>query len=94
MLAPPPPYDANGIVTPHDHVAILDDDVLIRGVHASQVPSGRLSSAAFKSSTKCDPYFGMSVNLERISPAGSLSSYAFFAKLPASLPRGLGLLWV
>lgn len=67
----PPQLDANGLVLPHDHPEILDDDGLIRRISPQWVvpdvksPTGmRLSSEAFQPSS---PEFGggMSMDLER-----------------------------
>ena len=68
--APPPPLDAHGNVTPHNHPEIQDDDGVLRRISAEHVVPGavpgslRLSSIAFRGSS--DANGGMSVDLEAL----------------------------
>ena len=75
MPLQPPPRDAAGSVTPHDHEGIQANDGIIRRVSDQQIvtdaKSGgrRLSSMAFKASTGANA--GMSVDLQKqIEEAG------------------------
>ena len=75
MPLQPPPRDAAGSVTPHNHEGIKANDGIIRRVSDQQIvtdaKSGgrRLSSMAFKASTGANA--GMSVDLQKqIEDAG------------------------
>lgn len=59
-----PPLDANGIVTQHDHSDIIADECVVRGITVHHIKNGRITSAAFKSSS--DPYKGLSVDLSEL----------------------------
>ena len=64
----PKPRDADGFTIPHNHEDIAAEDLLVRGIPYNQIKGGRISSGAFKSSTRNDPYFGMSVDILKLSP--------------------------
>ena len=92
MLNPPPPRDAQGRVIPHDHVNIRNEDFLVRGIPAAQIINGRISSGAFNSSTKNDPYFGLSVDLESLAGISPIQNFACSVKFQTSVARNLKLL--
>lgn len=89
MLSPPPPRDSEERVVPHNHSEIQNGDFLVRGIPQHQIINGRISSGAFSSSTKNDPYYGMSVDLEKLSAGNSYRNdiYACAVKFKAQIPR-------
>lgn len=75
-----PPKDDDGIVKPHDDGNILNEDGLLRQIdpehHVCWDDNNgcyRVSSAAFKESQKNAPYGGMSVDIESLVIADSIS---------------------
>ncbi len=74
MPLTPPPLDADGVVTPHDHPDIKPDDEVVRRVSAEWTvvdnASGtkRLTSLAFRTSTR-GKYPGLSVDLVAFASA-------------------------
>lgn len=97
-----PPRDENGVVTPHDDADIANDDGLLRriipDVHVYTNDNGdkRISSAAFKESSRNAPYGGMSVDIESlvvadgIAPASRAGEEEGLVRLPAEDMRNLG----
>ncbi|MAN45399.1 MAG: hypothetical protein GYB49_15800 [Alphaproteobacteria bacterium] len=77
---------------PYDDTEIVAEDELIRGIPASQIKNGRVSSGAFKSSS--DPYRGMSVDLASLEPEQVYPNEKHLGavKFVASCPREKNLL--
>ncbi|GGX56895.1 hypothetical protein GCM10011309_02210 [Litorimonas cladophorae] len=91
----PLPYDDARNVIPHDSREIVDDDLLIRGIPEGQIKNGRISSGAFRSSSKeRDPHRGMSIDIEKIVSEESYQSgpYVGSVQFAVSIPRGHSLL--
>ena len=85
MLSPPP-RDAVGSVTPHDHPEILTEDCVIRRISPQfVVPDGsggkRLSSMAFKPSSKALGG-GLSVDLQRQIEEAGLNAIEYVSNPP------------
>lgn len=87
-----PLRDTDENVIPHNHDQILNDHYLIRGVSRDHIKEGRVSSAAFKSSS--DPYKGLSVDLEIMTSEDKYlnKKYLGAVKFKAKHPRAKDLL--
>lgn len=91
MPLKPPPRDAQGLATPHDHDEVAADHGIIRRISVKQHTvvdaqgQRRLSTLAFEPST--DPYEGLSIDLEKsITDAGlDARSYVSDAKHQGSV---------
>lgn len=103
MPLSPPPLDHNGVVEPHDHEEILNDDDIVRRISAHHlvVDSGgvrRISSMAFKPST--GPKGGMSIDIKKSIEMAGLNPVQFVTTpvwigsviFKAGVPRAHGLL--
>jgi hypothetical protein len=100
----PPPRDTNGVVVPHDHQDIAEDDGIIRRisdehiVSASRPGTRRISSMAFKGSS--DAPGGMSVDIESLiieagqNPREFVTTLRFMGSVyfKAGFLRSVGLL--
>lgn len=98
-----PPRDANGLVVPHDHVEVLNEDVLIRRINPDHhiVPDGkggrRISTKVIQQSST--PSWGMSVDHARsidedgidIAQFVTTPIYVGSIAFTVAVVRGLGL---